>query len=118
MKIYQEKDELFISEGTAIPKDPRNAAYIRLQQEILSGKARTESLVVNPWDDIRVQRNAKIQEVQWEYERYAREQRLQIPTYRSSSWMKKLDLYVQTLAELPQTYSSNPTALIWPQKPE
>ena len=61
------------------------------------------------WAEIRRLRDEKINEVEWRYNRYARETRLEItPT----DDITVLDTYVQALADI--TEQEDPTNITWP----
>lgn len=61
------------------------------------------------WNDIRKQRDEKIKEVEWRYNRYYRHERLGLPQVDS---LQNLDTYIQALADV--TKQTNPYAIIWP----
>lgn len=61
------------------------------------------------WSEIRNIRNQKIEEVEWRYNRYAREIRLGISTTDN---INNLDTYVQALADI--TEQEDPTNISWP----
>lgn len=73
--------------------------------------------IIEPWPSIRIERDNKINAVQFEYDRNARELRLSAVVTRSTEWMAQLDQYVQDLADIPQTYKSTPDDIIWPKLP-
>jgi hypothetical protein len=62
------------------------------------------------WASVRQERDNKIQQVVWHYERYARYERLGIAQVDS---IQDLDNYIQTLADLPET-QTDPFNIIWP----
>ncbi len=72
--------------------------YPKSQQEIDS-----------QWINIRKQRDEKIKEVEWRYNRYYRHERLGLPQIDS---LQNLDTYIQALADI--TKQTNPYAIIWP----
>lgn len=72
----------------------------------------------DPWTSIRAERDSKINAVQFEYERYNRELRLNITPTRNADWMLALDNYVQDLANIPQVYEQTPGDIIWPKLPK
>ncbi|MBQ4800872.1 hypothetical protein J8L73_17380 [Pseudoalteromonas sp. MMG006] len=97
-----------------------NTGHIRnsYNEWLLQGN-KPEPLKKNdPWPSIRADRDSKIKAVQFEYERYNRELRLNITPTRDSNWMLALDAYVQDLANIPQVYEQNPDAIKWPTLPE
>ena len=61
------------------------------------------------WDEIRLIRNQKIQEIEWRYSRYYRNQRLNLPQIDT---IEDLDTYVQTLADI--TKADDPYIVSWP----
>ena len=62
------------------------------------------------WRDIRQQRDQKMKEFEWRYDRYFREQRLGLPT---TDVLETLDSYMQQLADITSTYE-HPVQVIWP----
>ena len=72
---------------------------------------------VDPWPQIRAERDGKINAVQFEYDRNARELRLNVTPTRPAAWVAQLDQYVQDLADIPQTYQNNPDGVVFPQLP-
>ena len=73
--------------------------------------------VIDPWPQIRSERDSKINAMQFEYDRNARELRLNATSTRSIKWMATLDQYVQDLADIPQTFKDNPDGVVFPQLP-
>lgn len=65
--------------------------------------------IESDWDTIRKQRDEKIKEVEWRYNRYYRHERLGLPQIDS---LQNLDTYIQALADI--TKQTNPYAIIWP----
>lgn len=61
------------------------------------------------WDAIRIQRDRKMNEFEWRYNRYLRETRLGLET---SDDIEKLDSYMNALADV--TKQENPLRIIWP----
>lgn len=61
------------------------------------------------WDKVRDERDNKIREVEWRYNRYYRHQRLNLPQVDT---IESLDEYVQKLADV--TKQNNPYAIMWP----
>lgn len=62
------------------------------------------------WAGIRQERDRRINEVAWLYERYARHERLGIPQIDN---IQSLDTYVQALANIPQE-QEDPYDIVWP----
>lgn len=62
------------------------------------------------WNFIRKERDRRIVDVAWRYERYARYARLNIPQLDD---INILDQYVQALADIPQT-QTDPFNIVWP----
>lgn len=62
------------------------------------------------WNQIRAERDKRISEVTWRYERYARYERLRITQVDS---IEELDKYVQALADVPQN-QNDPYDIVWP----
>lgn len=65
---------------------------------------------------IREKRTVLISNVQFEYERNNRENRLSVESTRTSEWMASLDEYVQSLADITDTDDID--NITWPIKPE
>ena len=65
------------------------------------------------WASVRQERDRRIAEVSWRYERYARCERLNIVQVDS---IANLDTYVQALADLPET-QTDPFTVVWPNLP-
>jgi hypothetical protein len=63
------------------------------------------------WSIIRAERDRRIQEVAWRYERYARYERLNTTQIDD---INILDQYVQDLADVPQT-QTDPFNIVWPE---
>jgi len=87
---------------------------ITYQPEIVIEPEPTE---LEKWTYVKIKRNQLIDEVLWEYQRHERESRLGIPHKQTNEWMHNLDLYVQTLADIPQKFS-NPDDVVWPELPQ
>ena len=73
--------------------------------------------IVDIWPNVRAERDNKISAVQFEYDRNSREQRLLLTHTRSIEWMISLDVYVQELADIPQTFEGIPEDVVWPTMP-
>lgn len=69
----------------------------------------TQKDISEIWSFIRKQRDEKIKEVEWRYNRYYRHERLGLPQIDS---IQNLDTYIQALADI--TKQTNPYAIIWP----
>jgi hypothetical protein len=69
-------------------------------------QAETDAL----WNNIRKERDAKIQAVAWRYERHARHARLGIEQIDN---IEDLDAYIQALADIPQI-QTDPYDIVWP----
>lgn len=69
----------------------------------------TQKDVSEIWYFIRNQRDGKIKEVEWRYNRYYRHERLGLPQIDS---IQNLDAYVQALADI--TKQENPFSIVWP----
>lgn len=72
--------------------------------------------IIDPWPQIRNERDSKIVAVQFEYDRNNRENRLAATLTRSIEWMTRLDQYVQDLTDIPQNFV-NPDDVVWPVLP-
>lgn len=64
----------------------------------------------NQWKIVRLERDKKINETSWRYERYFRHERLGIPQIDS---LQNLDAYIQALADIPET-QMDPFVIVWP----
>lgn len=62
------------------------------------------------WSQIRAERDRRINQVAWRYERYARHSRLGLEQIDS---IEELDIYVQALADIPQI-QDDPYDIVWP----
>lgn len=62
------------------------------------------------WQVIRDERDRRIQEVAWRYERFSRYERLGMTQIDD---INSLDQYVQALADIPQT-QTDPFNVVWP----
>lgn len=62
------------------------------------------------WAGIRKERDIRIHQMTWRYERYARHERLGLPQVDD---IQKLDSYIQALANIPQT-QEDPYDIVWP----
>lgn len=69
-------------------------------------RAETDAL----WNQIRVERDRRIEEVTWRYERFARYARLGLEQIDA---IEDLDVYIQALADIPQT-QTDPYDIVWP----
>jgi len=87
--------------------------------QILKSRAEevTPSSEAEKWDQIKKNRDILINDVMWEYQRHDRETRLELPHKRTDEWMHNLDVYVQSLADIPQNFTS-PDDVVWPEPPE
>lgn len=61
-------------------------------------------------ESIRQQRDRKIQDVSWRYERYARHARLGIPQI---DYIEDLDNYIQSLCDITKNFP-DPNLIVWP----
>ncbi|MFS1912027.1 phage tail assembly chaperone [Vibrio sp. 10N.286.48.B7] len=75
------------------------------------------------WQSVRKKRDKLLSETDGAYLRHHRELRngkvaddADNPTTLSSEQLSELDVYVQELADIPQTYSE-PDDVVWPEKP-
>lgn len=65
------------------------------------------------WSKIRNERMRRIYDVEWRIHRMYREDKLGIPRTDSDDDMVAMHRYIQTLAELPEQFST-PEAVEWP----
>jgi hypothetical protein len=116
--------------STFTPEEIADAGYIEVEQppainnnQILSWDFESINWVVrdktpeelqseieHQWNIIRQDRDTKIQEIAWRYERYARHERLNIAQIDD---INIIDQYIQDLADIPQT-QSDPFNIVWP----
>lgn len=73
-----------------------------------------QSELASQWYNVRLERDQKIRDIAWRYERYARNQRLNITQVDD---INTLDGYVQALADIPQT-QTDPYNVVWPSLQE
>lgn len=106
-----------IINGSSLPD--ANTGHVRdAYNDWLAAGNKPEPIdIIDPWPQIRADRDTNINAVAFEYERHAREMRLNATVTRSTDWMTLLDQYVQDLADIPQTYQDNPDGIIWPKLP-
>lgn len=62
------------------------------------------------WASVRQERDRRINEMTWRYERYARHERLGLTQIDN---IQSLDNYIQALANIPQT-QEDPYDIVWP----
>jgi hypothetical protein len=86
--------------------DAVNINWILEDKTLEELQAETDAL----WNQIRDDRDNRIAAVAWRYERYARHQRLGI---KQVDEIKDLDIYIQSLADIPQT-QTDPYNIVWP----
>lgn len=70
---------------------------------------KTEKELEPEWNKIRDERNEKIKEVEWRYNRFYRHQRLGLPQIDT---IENLDRYIQALADV--TKQKSPFNIVWP----
>ena len=68
------------------------------------------------WEEIRAERDKKIEEMVWVFQRHEREAYLQLDTTLSETVIANCYQYVQDLADIPQL-QFDPYSIIWPTKP-
>ncbi len=74
---------------------------------LVSNKSQQE--IDSHWNEVRKERDEKIKEVEWRYNRYYRHERLGLAQVDS---IQNLDAYVQALADI--TKQENPFSIVWP----
>jgi hypothetical protein len=84
-----------------------SSTFIGTTRQVIYPKSLLNELVL--WSQIRFQRNAKFESVQWRYERYARHARLGLPQVDN---IADLDAYCQALADI--TTQADPSNIAWP----
>lgn len=62
------------------------------------------------WKDTRQQRDEKMKQFEWRYDRHFREQRLGLPV---TDTLSALDIHMQQLADITTTYE-HPAQIVWP----
>jgi hypothetical protein len=86
--------------------DSLNINWILRDKTLEELQAETQSV----WKSIRAERDRRIHDIMWRYERWSRHERLGIQQIDSIS---ALDNYVQALANIPQT-QEDPYDIVWP----
>ena len=86
--------------------DASNSNWILRDKTLEELQAETNAL----WNQIRQERDRRIEAMAWRYERYARHERLGIDQVDD---IQKLDTYIQALADIPQT-QTDPYDIVWP----
>lgn len=86
--------------------DASNSNWILRDKTLEELQAETAAV----WASIRQERDRKISEIAWRYERYARYERLGLPQIDN---IQNLDKYIQALADIPQT-QEDPYDIVWP----
>ena len=74
---------------------------------LVSNKSQQE--IDSHWNEVRKERDEKIKQVEWRYNRYYRHERLGLAQVDS---IQNLDAYVQALADI--TKQENPFSIVWP----
>lgn len=117
-KVEMQGDSVLINGTLSLPDG--NTGHVRDSYNDWLSQGNTPEPIaeIDPWPAIRAERDSKIKAVQFEYERYNRELRLNITPTRYSDWMLALDSYVQDLANIPQVYEQNQGDIIWPTLPK
>lgn len=110
---YNVNGFLWLPPDLTIPFDPNK--YMRIPVPHVTGYAWKVIPFAaleydRAWTQVRAKRNELLDDLQWRYERYARQTRLNAtPT----DDITKLDTYAQALADIPQT-QADPLNIIWP----
>jgi len=102
-------DNSWYSSTVELPIDPALVTYFSYGSGI---SVVTTVVDVNNdilWEQIRYERDIKIAELDWRYNRYARLARLSLTQIDD---LTKLDTYAQALADI--TKQSNPYNIVWP----
>lgn len=89
--------------------DSLNIDWILRDKTLEELQAETEAL----WNQIRAERDRRIDAMVWRYERWSRHERLGIEQMDD---IQNLDTYIQALADIPQT-QTDPYDIVWPEKP-
>lgn len=116
-KVKRITNGVLINGYTSLPDEYTGHLRTTYNNWLAQGNEPEPMDVIDPWPQIRTDRDSKINAVQFEYDRNAREHRLSGKPTRSTEWMAKLDQYVQDLADIPQTYKLTPDYIIWPELP-
>ena len=107
MKTYYDLNEYHIKLGKRIiPKKEDHWDYIQFLQELERGEAELIPYVVS-WNEIRSKRDAFLTASDWSVAGDA------TPKPSKEAWLT----YRQALRDLPQNFS-DPSEVIWPEKPE
>lgn len=86
--------------------DSLNINWILRDKTLEELQAETEAL----WNQIRAERDRRIDAMAWRYERWSRHERLGIEQMDN---IQSLDTYIQALADIPQT-QTDPYDIVWP----
>lgn len=86
--------------------DALNSNWIVRDKTLAELQSETASL----WNEIRKERDKRIAEMTWRYERWGRHDRMGLPQIDN---IQKLDAYIQALADIPQT-QTDPYDIVWP----
>lgn len=86
--------------------DSANVNWLIRDKTLEELQAETQSV----WESIRAERDKRIRDIMWRYERWSRHERLGVQQIDSIS---ALDNYVQALANIPQT-QIDPYDIVWP----
>lgn len=106
---YKQSDLTWYASNVELPFDP---AVVDIQSygsgiSIVTNRHDISNDIL--WEQIRYQRDMKLSELDWRYNRYYRLERLGITQIDDLS---KLDVYTQALADI--TKQTDPMNIIWP----
>ncbi len=116
-KYHQQSDGSYLIDGMTIPNCSGNRHHQQMIEEVDGGIAEIVPYVEPSISDVdlainvRADRDARIESVQWRFERYARHARLGLDQIDDLSL---LDSHVQALADISQQ-SNFPHEIDWPE---
>lgn len=106
---YVQSDLTWYASNVEIPVEPTLVDVISYGSGIMIVTNKTDMNNDILWEQIRHNRDIKIAELDWRYNRYARLNRLGLDQIDN---LNALDTYSQALADI--TKQSDPTNIVWP----
>lgn len=106
---YFSQWNVWCRDGCSFNDDPVDIILLDAGPNTKAISKRTDYADDMLWLVVRAERDKRIQEVEWRYNRYFRQDRLGLPTTDS---LVALDTYVQALADI--TSNESPDTVVWP----
>jgi hypothetical protein len=106
---YNTDVQAWLVEGSSDPLVVTEYMYDHLPGGIKRSILITEYGRDTQWDNVRAARDSKIDDIEWRYNRFYRNERLSLPQVDS---ITALDAYMQALADI--TNQSDPYNIVWP----